>query len=73
MLKIDVRRMRKLAAGGTSPAPPELTANEKAIVCQSVKSLSRILRPARERGPELEIVILKLFAGFNVFTGDEGS
>jgi hypothetical protein len=37
-----------------------------------VKSLSEILQPARDRGAELEFEVGKLFAGFNVYTGDEG-
>lgn len=44
----------------------------KAIVFQSVSSLSEILAPARTRGPELEAEILKLFAAFNLYTGDQG-
>jgi hypothetical protein len=36
-----------------------------------VKSLSDILQPARERGPELEFEIGKLMAAFNVWTGDD--
>jgi hypothetical protein len=57
--------------GGHPPAKPQLTAEERSSLCQSVKSLSEILQPARERGPELEFEIGKLFAGFNVYTGDE--
>lgn len=41
-------------------------------VTANVSSLSELLAPARERGPELEIVIGKLLSAFNVFTGDEG-
>lgn len=37
-----------------------------------MKSLSDILAPARTRGPELEAEILKLFAAFNLYTGDQG-
>jgi hypothetical protein len=37
-----------------------------------VMSLSELLVPARERGADLEMEIAKLFASFNVFTGDEG-
>jgi hypothetical protein len=58
--------------GGHSPAIPILTPEEKASVSQSVRSLSEILQPAGERGAELEMVVGKLFAGFNVYTGDEG-
>ena len=36
-----------------------------------MKSLSEILQPARERGPELEVAIGSMFAVMNVFTGDE--
>ncbi|WP_424632176.1 hypothetical protein [Bradyrhizobium sp. SYSU BS000235] len=51
---------------------PTLTEQERAAVSRSVQSLSEILQPARDRGQALEIVIGKLFAGFNVYTGDEG-
>ena len=59
------------STGQKPPAVPNLTAEERSVVCQSVKSLSEILQPARERGPELELVIGKLFGGFNVYSGDE--
>ena len=36
-----------------------------------MKSLSEILRPARERSVELEFEVGKLFAAFNVWAGDE--
>lgn len=55
--------------GGRAPTVPDLTAEEKAAVSQSVKSLSEILRPARERGAELEAPIAKLFAGFDLHRG----
>jgi hypothetical protein len=58
--------------GEKAPALPALTEQEKLSLSQSVTSLSEVLRPARERGPELEFEIGKLFAGFNVYTGDEG-
>lgn len=48
-----------------------LTAEQSSQLSQSVKSLSEILLPARERGPELEFEIGKLMAAFNVWTGDE--
>lgn len=37
-----------------------------------MKSLSDLLEPARNRGPELEAQILKMFAAFNLYTGDQG-
>jgi hypothetical protein len=58
-------------SGGQPPAPPTLTAEERHQLSQQVKPLSEILQPARERGPELEFEVGKLFAGFNVYTGDE--
>lgn len=36
-----------------------------------VKHLTEILTPSRERGAELEFEIMKLFAVFNLYTGDE--
>lgn len=41
-------------------------------VSQTVKSLSEVLTPASQRGPELEAQILKMFAAFNLYTGDQG-
>lgn len=58
-------------SGGKAPAMPVLTAEEREIVCQSVKSLSDFLQPARERGPELEKAVGGLMAAMNVFTGDQ--
>jgi hypothetical protein len=60
------------SVGGHPPALPSLTAEERDLLSHQVKSLSEILRPARDRGPELEIEVAKLFAAFNVYTGDEG-
>lgn len=50
---------------------PTLTTEERSQLSQQVKSLSEILQPARERGPELEMAIGSMFAVMNVFTGDE--
>jgi hypothetical protein len=60
-----------LSVGGQLPAPPSLTAEEKALVSLQVKSLSEILQPARERGPELEKAVGGLMAVMNVYTGDQ--
>jgi hypothetical protein len=60
-----------LSVGGRAPTPPVLTAEERAAVSQSVRSLSEILQPARERGPELEKAIGGMMAAMNVFTGDQ--
>lgn len=38
----------------------------------AVLSLSDILAPARTRGPELDALIAKMFAAFNIYTGDQG-
>src|SRR3989442_1446760 len=40
---------------GHPPAMPTLTDEEKSLLSLQVKSLSEILQPSRERGPELEI------------------
>ena len=50
---------------------PELTPEERQSVCQSVRLLSDVMAPARTRGPELEAEILRMFAAFNLYTGDE--
>lgn len=42
------------------------------MLSSRVRHLSEILQPARERGPELEVTIGKLFGAMNVYTGDEG-
>lgn len=59
------------SVGGRVPAMPALTEAERSNLSQQVKSLSEVLQPARERGPELEIAIGSMFAVMNVFTGDE--
>lgn len=38
----------------------------------ALSSLSELLLPARTRGGELELLVGKLFAAFNLYTGDEG-
>jgi len=56
--------------GYRPPAVPTLTAEERAAVSQSVRSLSEVLQPARERGIELEQAVTSMFAVMNVYTGD---
>jgi hypothetical protein len=51
---------------------PERTPEMIAAISNSVKSLSELLAPAKHRRPELLIEVGKLFAAFNVFTGDVG-
>jgi len=51
---------------------PQLTAEDRTQILTTQRSLTELLMPARTRGPELEIVVGKLFAAFNLFTGDEG-
>ncbi|MGO6940982.1 hypothetical protein [Rhizobium johnstonii] len=58
--------------GGNPPPPPEKTPELVEAVSQSVKSLTELLKPAHTRGPELEAQILKMFAAFNLYTGDQG-
>lgn len=50
---------------------PALTIEQRSQLSHQVKSLSEILQPARDRGPELEIAIGSMFAVMNVFTGDD--
>lgn len=38
----------------------------------ALSSLSELMVPARTRGGELELLVGKLFAAFNLYTGDEG-
>lgn len=57
--------------GGRPPEKPTLTAEERDQLSHQVKSLSVILQPARERGPELEVAIGSMFAVMNVFIGDD--
>lgn len=59
------------SVGGRAPTPPVLTAEERQVVSQAVKSLSEILQPARERGGELELAIGGMMAVMNVYTGDQ--
>jgi len=59
------------SVGGQAPTKPNLSEQERALLSQQVKSLSEILQPARERGPELEVAIGSMFAVMNVFTGDD--
>lgn len=65
--------LHKMVPGTGAPASkPEKTPELIAEITNNLKSLSELLKPARERGGELEMEIAKLFAVFNVFTGDEG-
>lgn len=65
--------MHKMVPGTGAPASkPEMTPELMEIVSSRVKSLTELLVPARLRGAELEMEVAKLFAVFNVFTGDEG-
>lgn len=57
--------------GEHPPVAPTLTAEERQTVSLQVKSLSEILQPARERGPELEKAVAGMMAVMNVFTGDQ--
>jgi hypothetical protein len=59
------------SVGGRVPTPPALTEEERHQLSLQVKSLSEILQPARERGPELEKAIGGMMAVMNVYTGDQ--
>lgn len=50
---------------------PALAPVERETVTMALKSLSELLAPSRNRGTELEQVVTKLFAAFNVYTGDQ--
>jgi hypothetical protein len=51
---------------------PALTDKERATVRSATAPLNDLLARARERGAKLGVLVGKLFAAFNVFTGDEG-
>lgn len=60
------------SVGGRPPAAPERTPELESLVRQSVNSLSKLVQPASTRGAELDAEVAKLFAAFNIFTGDQG-
>nr|WP_245504998.1 hypothetical protein [Rhizobium leguminosarum] len=49
---------------------PERTPEMMAAVTMALISLSEILEPSARRRPELAVEIAKLFAAFNLYTGD---
>ncbi len=49
---------------------PERMQEMMAAVTMALKSLSEVLEPAAKRRPELAVEIAKLFAAFNLYTGD---
>ncbi|CUW85616.1 conserved hypothetical protein [Agrobacterium genomosp. 2 str. CFBP 5494] len=49
---------------------PEATAELMTIVSTALRSLSELMEPAGKRRPELGVEIAKLFAAFNIYTGD---
>lgn len=51
---------------------PEKTPEMVEYISQTVKLLSEITAPAKQRPDELAIVLGKMFAGFNLFMGDAG-
>ncbi|NEJ15480.1 hypothetical protein GR211_21935 [Rhizobium leguminosarum] len=51
-------------------AEPERTPEMMAAVTMALTSLSEILEPSARRRPELAVEIAKLFAAFNLYTGD---
>ncbi|MGO8502805.1 hypothetical protein AB9F35_15070 [Rhizobium leguminosarum] len=51
-------------------AEPERTPEMMAAVTMALTSLSEILEPSAKRRPELAVEIAKLFAAFNLYTGD---
>lgn len=62
------------AKTGMEPFPlvpkPERTPEMMTAVSTALKSLSEILEPSAKRRPELAVEIAKLFAAFNLYTGD---
>lgn len=69
---MESHQLTVVSVGGKPPKGPERTPELMQAVSLSVKSLSELLAPARTRGPELEAQILKMFAAFNLYTGDQG-
>ncbi|PDT05420.1 hypothetical protein CO666_05785 [Rhizobium chutanense] len=59
---------------GMEPFPrvpePEKTPEMREAVSTVLRSLSEILEPSSGRRPELAVEIAKLFAAFNLYTGD---
>lgn len=68
---MDQHSLVASSVGGRAPAMPAPTEAERSNLSQQLKSLSKVLQPAKERGPELEIATGSMFAVMNVFTGDE--
>lgn len=60
------------SVGGQPPAKPNLSQQDRETVKATLQSLTEILAPAHTRGSELDVLIGKMFAAFNVYTGDEG-
>ncbi|ANL71904.1 hypothetical protein AMC83_CH01921 [Rhizobium phaseoli] len=62
------------ARTGMEPFPripqPEKTPEMREAVTTALKSLSEILEPSSRRRPVLAVEIAKLFAAFNLYTGD---
>ncbi|WP_244429839.1 hypothetical protein [Rhizobium leguminosarum] len=62
------------ARTGMEPFPlvpkPEKTPEMLEAVTTALRSLSEILEPSARRRPELAVEIAKLFAAFNLYTGD---
>jgi hypothetical protein len=59
------------SVGMKRPPVPVLTDTERETLTTCLTSLSELLAPAGRRGTELEQAVTKLFAAFNVFTGDQ--
>ncbi len=71
LLAVQQHSLAAQSVEGRAPTPPALTAEEKAFVSLAVRSLSEILQPAREGGPELEKAVGAMMAVMNVYTGDQ--
>lgn len=50
---------------------PSLTPEQRQQVQANLGAVSRLLTPASESGPKLEVLLAQLFAVFNIYTGDE--
>jgi hypothetical protein len=59
------------SVGMKLPARPELTTADRETLTAALQSLSDLLAPSGRRGTELEQEVMKLFAAFNVYTGDQ--
>lgn len=63
--------MRASSVGFKVIPIPTLTPEQRQQVQANLAALNRLLTPARELGPKLEMLLIQLFSAFNIYTGDE--